>query len=143
MPTLTSKLNVRSEEFKAASTLMRQVVADLGAKLEQIAQGGGEVARARHTARGKLLPRERVEMLLDPDTPFLEIGPLAALDLYDNAAPGAGLITGVGRVSMLPTLHGTTRSGSRRSAGSLPSATSMVGVWSAWSCPSSPASVSA
>ena len=98
MPTLTSKLNVRSDEFKAASTLMRQVVADLGAKLEQIAQGGGEVARARHTARGKLLPRERVEMLLDPDTPFLEIGPLAALDLYDNAAPGAGLITGIGRV---------------------------------------------
>ncbi len=98
MPTLTSKLNLRSDEFKAASTLMRQLVGDLGAKLEQIAQGGGEAARAKHTARGKLLPRERVEMLLDPDTPFLELAPLAALDLYDNAAPGAGIITGIGRV---------------------------------------------
>jgi 3-methylcrotonyl-CoA carboxylase beta subunit len=64
-----------------------------------MAAGGGDAARAKHTARGKLLPRERVEMLLDPDTPFLEIAPLAALDMYDNAAPGAGMICGVGRVS--------------------------------------------
>ncbi|MCA0243794.1 MAG: methylcrotonoyl-CoA carboxylase [Proteobacteria bacterium] len=99
MPTLTSQLNVRSDEFKAASTLMRQLVADLGAKLEQIAQGGGAAARDKHTARGKLLPRERVEMLLDPDTPFLELAPLAALNLYDNAAPGAGIICGIGRVA--------------------------------------------
>jgi 3-methylcrotonyl-CoA carboxylase beta subunit len=63
-----------------------------------MAQGGGEAARAKHTARGKLPPRERVEMLLDPDTPFLELSPLAALDIYDNAAPGAGIITGIGRV---------------------------------------------
>jgi 3-methylcrotonyl-CoA carboxylase beta subunit len=78
---------------------MRELVADLNSKLTQIAQGGGETARARHTARGKLLPRDRVEMLLDPDTPFLEIGALAGLDLYDNAAPGGGLIAGIGRVS--------------------------------------------
>ena len=99
MPTLTSKLNPRSETFKASALVMRQLVDDLNARLAQIAQGGGDAARAKHVARGKLLPRERVEMLLDPDTPFLEIAPLAALDLYDNAAPGAGLIAGIGRVS--------------------------------------------
>ena len=99
MPTLTSKLNPRSDEFKASALQMRQLVGDLNARLAKIAEGGGEVARARHAARGKLLPRERVEMLLDPDTPFLEIAPLAALDIYDNAAPGAGIIAGIGRVS--------------------------------------------
>ncbi|MDE2277697.1 MAG: methylcrotonoyl-CoA carboxylase, partial [Burkholderiales bacterium] len=99
MPTLASQLDPRSADFRASAAQMRRLVDDLNAKLAQIAQGGGEAARARHTARGKLLPRERVEMLLDPDTPFLEIAPLAALDLYDNAAPGAGLIAGIGRVS--------------------------------------------
>jgi 3-methylcrotonyl-CoA carboxylase beta subunit len=99
MPVLTSKLNPRSEEFKASALLMRQRVGDLNDKLAKIAEGGGEAARAKHAARGKLLPRERVEMLLDPDTPFLEIGAIAALDMYDNAAPGAGMIAGVGRVS--------------------------------------------
>ncbi|HLL11197.1 MAG TPA: carboxyl transferase domain-containing protein, partial [Rubrivivax sp.] len=99
MPTLTSQLNPRSESFKDSAAQMRELVADLNAKLAQIALGGGETARTRHTSRGKLLPRDRVEMLLDPDTPFLEIGALAGLDLYDNAAPGGGLITGIGRVS--------------------------------------------
>ncbi len=99
MPVLTSKLNPRSDSFKASALLMQSLVQDLNAKLAQIALGGGEAARAKHTARGKLLPRDRVEMLLDPDTPFLELGALAALDIYDNAAPGAGLITGIGRVS--------------------------------------------
>ena len=99
MPVLTSKLNPRSEEFKASAALMRQLVDDLNARLATIAEGGGAAARAKHVARGKLLPRERVEMLLDPDTPFLEIGAIAALDMYDNAAPGAGMIAGIGRVS--------------------------------------------
>ncbi len=99
MPVLSSQLNPRSEAFKRSAALMRGLVDDLNARLAQVALGGREAARARHTARGKLLPRERVEMLLDPDTPFLEIAPLAALDVYDNAAPGAGLITGIGRVS--------------------------------------------
>jgi len=99
MPVLTSKLNPRSDEFKANAQLMRQLVADLNDKLAKIGEGGGEAARAKHVARGKLPPRERVEMLLDPDTPFLEIGALAALDMYDNAAPGAGMIAGIGRVS--------------------------------------------
>ena len=99
MPVLTSKLNLRSEEFKASAARMRELVADLRAKLALMAEGGGEAARARHTARGKLLPRERVEMLLDPDTPVLEIGALAGLDMYDGAAPGGGMIAGIGRVA--------------------------------------------
>jgi 3-methylcrotonyl-CoA carboxylase beta subunit len=104
MPTLTSKLNPRSEDFKANAAAMRALVEDLNAKLAQIALGGGEGPRTKHVARGKLLPRERVEMLLDPDTPFLEIAPLAALNMYperdgQDAAPGAGMIAGIGRVS--------------------------------------------
>ncbi|MCP5286013.1 MAG: methylcrotonoyl-CoA carboxylase [Burkholderiaceae bacterium] len=98
MPTLQTKLNPRGADFKASADAMRLLVADLNAKLAQAAQGGGEAARARHTARGKLLPRERVEMLLDPDTPFLEIGALAGHDMYDGAAPGGGMIAGIGRV---------------------------------------------
>ena len=99
MPTLVSKLNPRSEDFRRNADAMRALVDDLNARFEQIAQGGGAAARDRHLSRGKLLPRERVEMLLDPGTPFLEIAPLAALDMYDNDAPAAGMIAGIGRVS--------------------------------------------
>ena len=104
MPVLVSKLNPRSETFKASAAAMQALVADLNAQLARIAQGGGPAARAKHSARGKLPPRERVEMLLDPDTPFLEIAPLAALNMYldkagAEAAPGAGIITGIGRIS--------------------------------------------
>ena len=104
MPTLASKLNPRSEEFKANAAAMRALVDDLNAKLATIALGGGEGPRAKHLGRGKLLPRDRVEMLLDPDTPFLELAPLAAMGVYkdrdgSDAAPGAGVITGIGRVA--------------------------------------------
>ena len=104
MPVLESKLNPRSTDFCANATAMRALVDDLQRQLQQVAQGGGEAARAKHTARGKLLPRERVAMLLDPGTPFLEIAPLAALGLYpdrdgSDSAPSAGLIAGVGRIS--------------------------------------------
>ncbi|MFM7532527.1 MAG: carboxyl transferase domain-containing protein [Rubrivivax sp.] len=104
MPTLSSQLDPRGEAFKASNDWMRAQVEDLKATLARVAQGGGESARARHVARGKLLPRERVEMLLDPDTPFLEIGALAALRMYperdgSDAAPCAGLVAGIGRVS--------------------------------------------
>ena len=75
------------------------LVADLRAELERVRMGGGEKARERHVARGKLLPRERVDRLLDPGAPFLELSPLAAHGLYDDEAPGAGIVTGVGRVS--------------------------------------------
>jgi 3-methylcrotonyl-CoA carboxylase beta subunit len=96
---LSTQINPRSAEFQANASAMRAVVQDLHAQMERIAQGGGEAARAKHLARGKLLPRDRVQMLLDPGTPFLELAPLAALNMYNNDAPGAGVIAGVGRVS--------------------------------------------
>ena len=104
MPVLASQLNPRSDDFKANAQAMQALVDDLRARQAQSALGGGAAARERHTARGKLLPRERVERLLDPGTPFLEIGALAALDMYkekggQDAAPSAGVIAGIGRVS--------------------------------------------
>src|SRR5512139_565506 len=99
MPALTSKLSPRSEEFKAYAGAMRTLVEELNALLAKVALGGGDGPRAKHVARGKLLPRDRVEMLLDPDTPFLEVAPLAAHGMYNGDAPGAGLIAGIGRVS--------------------------------------------
>ncbi len=104
MTVLAPKLSPRSAEFKANAEAMRALVADLNARLARIAEGGGAEARAKHLARGKLLPRERVERLLDPDTPFLEIAPLAAHEVYkekdgSDAAPCAGIIAGIGRVS--------------------------------------------
>jgi 3-methylcrotonyl-CoA carboxylase beta subunit len=99
MTVLHSQLNPRAADFAANAAAMRTVVEDLKAHLEKIAVGGGEAARAKHTARGKLLPRDRVQMLLDPGTPFLEVAPLAALNMYNNDAPCAGLIAGIGRVS--------------------------------------------
>jgi 3-methylcrotonyl-CoA carboxylase beta subunit len=104
MAVLASKLSPRSEDFKANAGAMRALVDDLNVQLARISQGGPADLRARHAARGKLLPRERVERLLDPDTPFLEIGPLAAMGVYkekdgSDAAPSAGLIAGLGRVS--------------------------------------------
>ena len=104
MPILETKLNARSAEFQANAAVLRSAVADLNAKLAISAQGGGIAARAKHTARGKLLPRERDQMLLDPGTPFLELSPLAALNMYPDrdgtdSAPCAGVITGIGRVS--------------------------------------------
>ena len=99
MSTLGTQLNPRSADFQANAAAMRALVDDLRQRIERIAQGGGDAARAKHLARGKLLPRERVQMLLDPGTPFLEIAPLAALNMYGNDAPGAGVIAGIGRVA--------------------------------------------
>ncbi|MBC7728496.1 MAG: methylcrotonoyl-CoA carboxylase, partial [Microbacteriaceae bacterium] len=99
MAALTTQLNARSADFRSNADAMRLLIDDLNTRLEIIAQGGGEAARAKHLSRGKLLPRDRVEMLLDPGTPFLEIAPLAGLNLYDNAAPGGGIIAGIGRVA--------------------------------------------
>ena len=99
MTTLDSKLNPRSEDFKANAAAMQSVVDDLKSMIVKIALGGGDDARKKHLARGKLLPRDRVQMLLDPGTPFMEFSQLAAYDMYDNAAPSAGVITGIGRVA--------------------------------------------
>ena len=98
MQALKTQINPQSPEFRANADTMRALVEDLRAKVTEVARGGGEVARARHTARGKLLPRDRVSQLLDPGTPFLEIGQLAALGMYDGDAPAAGVITGIGCV---------------------------------------------
>jgi 3-methylcrotonyl-CoA carboxylase beta subunit len=98
-PVLPTSINPDSEEFKARTAHNRALRDALWAKVAEAALGGNEKSRERHTARGKLLPRERVERLLDSGSPFLEIGQLAACDLYDSEIPGAGLITGIGRVS--------------------------------------------
>jgi len=103
MPVLETQLDTRGAEFKTNAAAMRALVEDLNAKLAKIALGGGESARAKHAARGKLLPRERVEMLLDPGTPFLEIGALAAHGVYlekdgSDTAPAAGVVAGIGRI---------------------------------------------
>ena len=104
MAALETKLDARGEDFKANARAMQALVSDLHARLAKIALGGGDASRARHLARGKLLPRERVERLLDPGTPFLEIAPLAALGVYvekdgSDTAPSAGIIAGIGRVA--------------------------------------------
>ena len=99
MAIIESALDPRSDEFRANRMAMESLVGDLRTKLAASSLGGGETARARHLARGKLLPRDRVEMLLDPGTPFLELSALAAHGLYHGEAPGAGLITGIGRVA--------------------------------------------
>jgi 3-methylcrotonyl-CoA carboxylase beta subunit len=96
---LETHLNPRDESFQANAQAMRTLVEDLRVQHAQVAQGGGEAARAKHTARGKMLPRERVRALLDPGTPFMELSALAAHGMYEGDAPGAGIITGVGQVS--------------------------------------------
>jgi 3-methylcrotonyl-CoA carboxylase beta subunit len=101
MNKIETRLNPRSDDFGANARAMQVLVDDLREKVGRIAEGGGPEARNKHTARGKLLPRERVQMLLDPGTPFLEFSQMAAYDMYDNAAPAAGIITGIGRVSGL------------------------------------------
>ncbi len=99
MPLIDSTVSPKSPEFQANAQLMQTILADLRAKTALMAQGGGEAARAKHTARGKLLPRERVQRLLDPGTPFLELSGLAGYEMYNNEAPCGGVITGIGRVS--------------------------------------------
>ncbi|GLS14165.1 MULTISPECIES: carboxyl transferase domain-containing protein [Hydrogenophaga] len=99
MTILDTQLNARSADFQANAAAMRAVVNDLKAQIEKATLGGGEAARAKHTARGKLLPRDRVQMLLDPGTPFLELSPMAAHAMYNGDAPCAGVIAGIGRVS--------------------------------------------
>jgi 3-methylcrotonyl-CoA carboxylase beta subunit len=86
-------------EFRANQAAMRALTAELERKRAEAAEGGSPRARERHLARGKLLPRQRVVALLDPGTPFLELSPLAANGLYDDAIHGAGIITGIGRVA--------------------------------------------
>ena len=104
MSVIDSSINTRSEAYQANAAAMRKLVSDLRDRVARASLGGGEQARDKHLARGKLLPRDRVDSLLDPGSPFLEFSPLAGCGVYQDpdgtdAAPGAGLITGIGRVS--------------------------------------------
>jgi 3-methylcrotonyl-CoA carboxylase beta subunit len=98
MTVLKPALDTRSEGFAENRAAMQGLVADLRATIGRIREGGGEEARRRHLARGKLLPRERVRALLDPGSPFLEFSQLAAFGMYEGEAPAAGIVTGIGRI---------------------------------------------
>jgi 3-methylcrotonyl-CoA carboxylase beta subunit len=98
MPVIETRVDRNSAEFEDNAAQLRALVADLDAQLERVALGGGEKARAKHAGRDKLLPRDRITALLDPGSPFLELSALAAEGMYDGASPGAGVITGIGRV---------------------------------------------
>ncbi len=99
MPRIKSSISPDSADFKSNAAVMGALVADLQTKRAETAQGGNEQSRARHVGRGKLLPRDRVMALIDPGSPFLELSQLAAYGMYDDAIHGAGVITGIGRVS--------------------------------------------
>ncbi|TGN89882.1 methylcrotonoyl-CoA carboxylase [Bradyrhizobium yuanmingense] len=96
---LHSSIDPSSSDFARNSEAMRGLVVDLREKLAQVAGGGGEASRKRHTARGKMLARERVDLLVDPGTSFLELSPLAAYGLYGGDVHSASVVTGVGRIS--------------------------------------------
>jgi 3-methylcrotonyl-CoA carboxylase beta subunit len=98
MPTLRSSIQTNSAEFKANSEHHRKLYSELTNRIETVRQGGGKEARSRHEGRGKLFVRDRITKLLDPGSQFLEIAPLAAWDMYEGQAPGAGLVTGIGLV---------------------------------------------
>src|SRR6266498_246523 len=99
METLSSSIDSSSPEFKQNSEHHKGLANELKERLTRVREGGGEKYRKRQEEQGKLFVRERIERLLDPGSPFLEMSPLAAWDLYDNHAPAAGIVTGVGRVS--------------------------------------------
>src|SRR5579863_6256365 len=99
MPVITTALDHRSDAFRANDRAMRAIVADLREKSAVIGEGGDAVARQRHEGRGKMLVRERVRLLIDPGSPFLELSAFAAYGMYDGAVPAAGLVTGIGRIA--------------------------------------------
>ncbi len=98
MPVIPTTLDRRSDAFRTNAKAMRALVGDLRDKSAAIGEGGDEASRKRHTGRGKLLARERVRLLLDPGSPFLELSAFAAYGMYDGAVPAAGIVTGIGRI---------------------------------------------
>jgi 3-methylcrotonyl-CoA carboxylase beta subunit len=104
MPAIPTRVDTRSDDFRANAAHMQTLVADLVERVRAAAAGGGDAARARHRERGKLLPRERIDALLDPGSPFLELSSLAAGDMYEGQAPCAGLICGIGQVCGTPVV---------------------------------------
>ncbi len=99
MPVIESTLDPKSREFRANAEAMQALVAELRALAERVREGGGAAARERHLKRGKLLPRDRIRALIDPLSPFLEIGQLAAHGMYGGEVPSAGIVTGIGRIA--------------------------------------------
>src|SRR5579864_1042244 len=98
MGIIETHIDPNSPEFQENTLYFQQLIDELNERIRQVQQGGGEDAIARHRRRNKLLARERIQLLCDPDTPFLELSPLAAWDMYDNEAPSAGIVTGIGVV---------------------------------------------
>jgi len=98
MGIIETHIDRNSPEFQENTLYFQQLIDELNERIRQVQQGGGEDAIARHRRRNKLLARERIQLLCDPDTPFLELSPLAAWDMYDNEAPSAGIVTGIGLV---------------------------------------------
>src|SRR5215210_629539 len=99
MEILSSSINSSSPDFKQNSKHHKNLANELKERLARVREGGGEKYRKRQEEQGKLFVRERIDRLLDPNSPFLELSALAATDLYDNEGPGAGIVTGIGRVS--------------------------------------------
>src|SRR3954468_18841433 len=99
MVALESHVNINDPEFQANRGRMQALVAELRDRLSRAREGGGPKYVERHRAQGKLPVRERIARLLDPGTPFLELSPLAADGMYDDDAPAAGIVTGIGRVA--------------------------------------------
>ena len=98
MSILSSQIKTSSPEFKSNEAFHLEEVKKLEGELARIREGGGKELKAKHEARGKLFVRDRIQKLIDPGTPFLELGAFAAYDMYEGAAPGAGVVTGVGLV---------------------------------------------
>ncbi|MBD3647678.1 MAG: methylcrotonoyl-CoA carboxylase, partial [Pseudomonadales bacterium] len=99
MSVIQSKISTHTDEYRSNFETMSQLVQEMHEKFDAIRPGGSESARQRHLDRGKLLTRDRVEQLLDPGSPFLELSQFAAFGMYDDEAPCAGIVTGIGRVS--------------------------------------------
>src|SRR5215475_6386345 len=98
MPGIETSIDTKGGAFAANAKALAAQVGELRSLLARIAEGGGKEARERHTGRGKLLPRERVRLLIDPGAPFLELSPLAGHGLYGEEVPAGGIITGIGQV---------------------------------------------
>src|SRR5713226_5528374 len=98
MGIIETRIDRSSHEFQENTRYFQQLIEQLNQRIQLVQQGGGEDAIAKHRKRNKLLARERIQLLCDPDTPFLELSPLAAWDMYHNDAPSAGIATGIGLI---------------------------------------------
>src|SRR5437867_1447937 len=96
MGIIETRIDRHSPEFQENAHHFQQIIDQLSERIQLVQQGGGEDAIAKHRKRNKLLARERIQLLCDPNTPFLELSPLAAWDMYHNEAPSAGIVTGIG-----------------------------------------------